>query len=48
MYPQSNFFGKDPNLKEDRFSQRTVKKLHDISFEEDDDWEEVKNLKRMP
>ena len=25
-----------------------MKKLHDISFEEDSDWEEVKNLKRMP
>ena len=22
--------------------------MNDISFEEDDDWEEVKNLKRMP
>ena len=28
--------------------QREVKMLNDISFEEDDDWEEVKNLKRMP
>ena len=25
-----------------------MKALNDISFEEDDDWEEVKNLKRMP
>ena len=28
--------------------QREVKMLNDISFDEDDDWEEVKNLKRMP
>ena len=48
LYPQSAFFGKNPDLQEDRFVQREVKMLNDISFEEDDDWEEVKNLKRMP
>ena len=40
LYPQSAFFGADPNLQEDRFVQREVKMLNDISFEEDDDWEE--------
>ena len=48
LYPQSAYFGADPNMQEDRFVQREVKMLNDISFEEDDDWEEVKNLKRMP
>ena len=28
--------------------QREVKMLNDISFEEDEDWEEIKNMKRMP
>ena len=27
---------------------RKVKELNDISFEEDEDWEEIRNLKRMP
>ena len=48
LYPQSAYFGKDPNLQEDRFVRREVKMLNDLSFEEDDDWEEVKNLKRQP
>lgn len=48
LYPQSAYFGKDTNLQDDRFVQREVKLLNDISFDEDDDWEEVKNLKRMP
>lgn len=30
------------------YNQRKVKALNDISFEEDDDWEEIKDLKRMP
>lgn len=48
LYPQSQFFGRDPNLQEDRFVQREIKELNDISFEEDEDWEELKNMKRMP
>ena len=48
LYPQSAFFGENPDDKEDRFDNRKVKALHDISFEEDEDWEELKNLKRMP
>ena len=47
IYPQSQFFGqpKDPS---DPFCNRKVKELNDISFDEDEDWEEVRNLKRMP
>jgi len=48
LYPQSAYFGNDPSLREDRFCENEVKELNDISFEEDSDWEEVKNLKRMP
>ena len=48
IYPQAAFFGYDPNEYEDKFCRRTVKDLNDISFDEDDDWEEIKNLKRMP
>lgn len=48
LYPQSAFFGKDPSKKADRFDNREVKHLNDIEFDEDSDWEEVKNLKRMP
>lgn len=47
IYPQDNYFGK-PKTEEDRFCTRKVKELNDISFDEDDDWEEVKNLKRQP
>ena len=46
LYPQSTFFGCPDG--EDRFNNRKVKELNDISFEEDEDWEEIKNLKRMP
>ena len=48
LYPQAAFFGEDPNSLDDKFCQRKVKALNDISFEEDDDWEEIKDLKRMP
>jgi len=48
LYPQSVFFGKDPSNKKCRFDNREVKDLNDIEFDEDSDWEEVKNLKRMP
>jgi len=46
LYPQSTFFGSPDG--EDRFDNRKIKELNDISFEEDEDWEEIKNLKRMP
>ena len=48
LYPQSVFFGKDPSKKADRFDNREVKNLNDIECEKDSDWEEVRNLKRMP
>lgn len=48
IYPQSAFFGPDPNKLEDRFCQRKVMALNDIEFDSDEDWEEVRNLKRMP
>lgn len=37
---------KDPT--KDKFDRRTVKKLDDISFEEEDAFENVKNLNRLP
>ena len=48
LYPQSTFFGQSVQNGEDRFNMRKVKELNDISFEEDEDWEEIRNLKRMP
>ena len=48
LYPQSNYFGEDPSEKPDPYSNRKVKELNDIEFDEDSDWEEVKNLKRQP
>ena len=33
---------------EDQYCQRKVLALNDIEFESDEDWEEVRNLKRMP
>ena len=47
LYPPAAFFGKDPSQSQDPYCTRKVRALNDISFEEDDDWEEVKNLKRM-
>ena len=48
IYPQSAFFGADPNKSSDPYCQRKVLALNDIEFSSDDDWEEVRNLKRMP
>lgn len=48
IYPQSNYFGQPREEQEDRFVTRKVKALNDISFDEDEDWEEIRNLKRMP
>lgn len=49
LYPQSNYFGAQPDPKKDPYDRRVIKQLNDISFEEDsDDAEEVRNLKRMP
>ena len=48
IYPQSNYFGKAPDPRRDPFVRREVRALNDIDFEEDEDWEEIRNLKRMP
>ena len=48
LYPPQNYFGKTPEENKDRFDKRTVRQLNDISFEEEEDWEEVANLDRMP
>lgn len=48
IYPQSAFFGADPDKNNDPFCRRKVLALNDIEFSEDEDWEEVRNLKRMP
>jgi len=43
--PQDQFLGQGY---EDEWNRRHVKQLNDIPFEEDDETEELKNLKRMP
>ena len=47
IYPQAQYFGENTDEKVDKYNNRKVKALNDISFEEDEDWEEIKNLKRM-
>jgi len=43
-----NYFGKKPDPVKDIFNRRTVKQLADISHSEEseDDFEDVRNLKR--
>ena len=48
LYPQSTYFGAQSQSTEDRWVTNKVKALNDIEFESDEDWEEIKNLKRMP
>ena len=50
LYPQSCYFGKAPQEGVDPFNKRVVQQLDGIDFEDEDsdDWEEIKNLKRMP
>lgn len=49
LYPLNCYFGKMPDPNEDRFNRRHVKQLNDIDFSEDseDDFEDVRNLKRQ-
>ena len=47
LLPMSNFFGQPPNPEKDPYDRRKVKQLNDISFESDEDFEDVKNLKRL-
>jgi len=44
------YLGPEPGKEDDRFDNRVVPQLSDISFEADseDDFEDVKNLKRQP
>jgi hypothetical protein len=43
-----NFFGKKPDPEKDPFDRRTIKQLNDIDFSEDeeDDFEDVRSIKR--
>lgn len=49
IYPLSNYFGKPPN-EVDPYDRRNAKKLEDIDFSEDEenDFEDVRNIKRQP
>jgi len=48
ILPQSNYFGQTPDPAKDPYDRRRVKQLDDISFEESEEEEQVKNLKRLP
>ncbi|CDW83748.1 UNKNOWN [Stylonychia lemnae] len=51
ILPQQNYFGQTPDPMKDPYNRRKVKQLNDISFEEsedEDEFEDVKNLKRLP
>lgn len=49
IYPLSNYFGKKPN-ESDPYDRRVTMKLDDIDFSEDEenDFEDVRNIKRQP
>lgn len=48
MLPMSNYFGKRPDPKKDKFDRRVTQQLNDISYEEDseDDFEDIRSIKR--
>jgi len=50
IHPMSNYFGRKPAAGRDPYDRRQVAQLNDISFEDDseDDFEDVKNVKRQP
>ena len=48
VFPPANYFGRAPKEGEDPFNKRQVRQLNDISFPEDSDPEEFRNMKRMP
>lgn len=50
IQPLANYFGKKPDIKKDKFDRHVVRKLSDIEFEseEEDDFEDIKNIKRQP
>jgi len=47
IYPLSNYFGRPPNAS-DPYDRRVTQKLDDIDFSEDEenDFEDVRNIKR--
>jgi len=49
IYPLSNYFGRPPNAS-DPYDRRVTQKLDDIDFSEDEenDFEDVRNIKRQP
>ena len=48
LQPMSAYVGKRPDSKKDPYDRRKVKQLDDISFESDNESEEIKNLRRLP
>lgn len=48
MLPMAAYCGKKLDPKKDPYNRRKVKQLDDISFESDDEPEEIKNLRRLP
>jgi len=48
LKPMAAYLGKKPESNKDPYDRRKVKQLDDISFESDDEPEEIKNLRRLP
>lgn len=48
LQPMAAYIGKKPDPRKDPYDRRKVKQLDDISFESDDEPEEIKNLRRLP
>lgn len=48
LKPMAAYCAPKPNPKKDPYDRRKVKQLDDISFESDDEPEEIKNLRRLP
>ena len=50
IYPLSNYYGKKPDPEKDPYDRRITQQLNDIDFSEDEenDFEDIRNIKRMP
>jgi len=50
VLPLTNYYGKKPDPNKDPYDRRVTQQLNDIDFSEDDedDFEDVKNIKRQP
>lgn len=48
LKPMAAYLGKKPESNKDPYDRRKVKQLDDISFESDDEPEEIKNFRRLP